>query len=124
MCKVNNRKEYRTTESEGSQAGQRRTSHPFGALRFAVCLPSLVSGCVRLSRRRVRAPQKPSEARLLWVKSADDLYKRQAHAPSSQSQLCYIPDCGFEVGKVVGKTDNCGNGLLVEKQTHAAISAN
>ena len=49
MCKVNNRKEYRTTESEGSQAGQRRTSLPFGALRFAVCLPCLVSVCVRLS---------------------------------------------------------------------------
>lgn len=41
-----------------AQAGQRRTSLPFGALRFAVCLPSLVSGCVRLSRRRVRAPAK------------------------------------------------------------------
>lgn len=39
------------------------------------------------------------------------LYKRQAHAPSSQPQLCYIPDCGFEVEIVVGKTDNCGNGL-------------
>lgn len=46
---MNNGKEYRTTESEGSQAGQRRTSLPFGALRFAVCLPYLVSVCVRLS---------------------------------------------------------------------------
>lgn len=78
ICKVNNGKEYRTTESEGSQAGQRRTSLPFGALHFAACLPCLVSACVRLSRRRA---------------SADDLYKRQAHAPSSQPQLCYIPDC-------------------------------
>ena len=49
ICKVNNGKEYRTTESEGSQAGQRRTSLPFGALRFAACLPGLVSVCVRLS---------------------------------------------------------------------------
>ena len=78
ICKVNNCKEYRTTESEGSQAGQRRTSLPFGALHFTICLPCLVSVCVRLSRRRA---------------SADDLYKRQAHAPSSQPQLCYIPDC-------------------------------
>ena len=26
-----------------------------------------------------------------------------ANAPSSQPQLCYIPDCGFEMKKVVGK---------------------
>ena len=49
VCKVNNGKEYSATESEGSQAGQRRTSLPFGALRFAVSLPCLVSVCVRLS---------------------------------------------------------------------------
>ena len=46
---MNNGKEYRTTESEGSQAGQRRTSLPFGALHFTTCLPCLVSVCVRLS---------------------------------------------------------------------------
>lgn len=75
---MNSGKEYRPTESEGSQVGQRRTSLPFGALRFAASLPCLVSGV---------------RALVFGAAQRRHLYKRQAHAPSSQPQLCYIPDC-------------------------------